>query len=156
MSKSQNYIIVLGGVFVFIGVIILGLIKYFYYQSQQIEIGKQIIDMLVFVIPSMIGTAMAMVFILNLVEKKELKEVTKLNNEFRNDIIKKEEDNQKTLARIEENIAINEKLENARNEDLKEYFTDQKIKEANHIKEHKIINKKLITFEQWMIQNKQG
>lgn len=156
MSKSQNYIIVLGGVFVFIGVIILGLIKYFYYQSQQIEIGKQIIDMLVFVIPSMIGTAMAMVFILNLVEKKELKEVTKLNNDFRNDIIKKEEDNQKTLARIDENIAINEKLENARNEDLKEYFTDQKIKEANHIKEHKIINKKLITFEQWMIQNKQG
>ncbi len=156
MSKSQNYIIVLGGVFVFIGVIILGLIKYFYYQSQQIEIGKQIIDMLVFVIPSMIGTAMAMVFILNLVEKKELKEVTKLNNEFRNDIIKKEEDNQKTLARIEENIAINEKLENARNEDLKEYFADQKTKEANHIKEHKIINKKLITFEQWMIQNKQG
>ena len=161
MSKSQNYIIVLGGVFAIIFVLIIGLIKYFFYQSEQIEIGKQIIDMLIAVIPAMMFCAMTMVGILNYVEKKEVKAATKLNNEFRADIIKqfkkisdKEENTQQTLGRIEENIAINEHSEATRNEELKEYFADQKTKEANHAREHKNINTKLTTFDEWMIQHK--
>ena len=155
MSKSQNYIIVLGGVFAIIFVLIIGLLKFFYFQSQQVETGRQIVDMLIAIIPAIIFAAMTMVGILNYVEKKEVKAATKLNNEFRTDIIKKEEDNQKTLARIEENIAINEKLEEARNDELKEYFINQKTKEANHTKEHKNINTKIFTFETWMKQHKQ-
>ena len=140
MSKSQNYIIVLGGVFAIIFVLIMGLLKYFFYQSEQIESGKQIVDMLIAIIPAIILCAITMVGILNYVEKKEVKAATILNIELRNEIIKKEEDNRKTLNRIEENITINESLENQRNEELK--------------KVHKSINTRMSIFERWMRKHK--
>ena len=140
MSKSQNYIIVLGGVFAIIFVLIMGLLKNFFYQSEQIESGKQIVDMLIAIIPAIILCAITMVGILNYVEKKEVKAATILNIELRNEIIKKEEDNRKTLNRIEENITINESLENQRNEELK--------------KVHKSINTRMSIFERWMRKHK--
>ena len=123
MSKDRNYTIVLGGIFVIIGIIVFGVIKYFIFQPENIDLQKQVIDFLTFVIPSSIGTALTMASILNLVEKKELKAVTKLNTEYSTKFIEKLEGIQTIILEIRQNELDREE--------------ESLLKEKEHLQVHK-------------------
>jgi uncharacterized membrane protein (DUF106 family) len=145
MSKSQNYIIVLGGTFFIIGVIIFGIFQYFYMSPD--DVGKQTLDFFKYVIPAVIGTAIVIVKVLNLVEKKELKEKTEQSNDYAKEIKELQSENHKQLLRIEESIATNEHNENKRNAELLKRFEAQLKKEEQHIDDHDKINKKIGSLE---------
>ncbi len=129
MSKVPNYYITIGGVIVMIGIVVFGSIKYIIFAAQDLNINKQVLDFLSFAIPAMLATALVMSSILNLVEKKELKAITKLSTKY-------QVENKEVLDRIEESLAIKETLDEVHQED------------------HKTINDKLINIKEWMIGHK--
>lgn len=162
MSKDKTYIIVIAGVFIFIAINTIGSFKFFFYQNDTVEIGKQIVDFLIYTVPASLATGVVMAQILNFNEKKELKAQTKLSNKYQEEIIQIQKsnqetiienaiDSQKTLARIEESIAVTEKLQETRDKEqgtrvkeLDSLIKDLKIhnkREERHDKEHKEINK---------------
>lgn len=140
MSKEKNYIIVLGGIAVIIGIIIFGAIKHFIYPDPDIESQRHIIDFLTSTIYSSIGTGMIIAMILNLVEKKELKGITKLNNDYSEKIISQQETFITQLSDILNGIAKINKNENERNRLLL-------IKDEKHKKEHEDINYRFESIE---------
>ncbi len=127
MSKDRNYIIVLGGIFVIIGIIVFGVVKYFIFGVT--DINSQAMDFLIFTIPSILGASLIIVSILNLVEKKDLKAVTKLNTEYSTKFIEKLESIETTVFAIRES-------EIDREEEVLE-------KEKKHIEVHEEIDSKI-------------
>ena len=81
-----------------------------------------------------------MASILNLAEKKELKEVTKLNNEYSVTIIKQQNTFITQLSDIAEGIAKINENENERNRLLL-------IKDSEHEKEHEDLDKRVESIE---------
>lgn len=171
MGKSQNYIITLVGVIFIIGIILFGVVRFYIFHAQEPDIKTQTIDFLFYVIPAMIGTAIAMAKILNLNEKKELKAEIKLSNEYQLEIksqqeemkqqsddvleiqkeaAKQQSENEKALLRIEENITIYENNEAQRSLDVKLYFEELNAKELKHKEKHKIIDENVKTIQDWI------
>lgn len=143
MSKERNYIIILGGVLVMIAVIVFGVIKHFLYPVAEIEPPQQAINFLTFVIPSLFLTGLTMSSIANLIEKKELKAVTKLNTEYSTKFIIKLESietavlaiRQSEIDREEESLEKEkEHLEVHKKMDSK--FKELKSKIDKHIENH--------------------
>ena len=140
MSKEKNYIIVLGGISVIIGIIIFGAIKHFVYPDPDIELQRHVIDFLTSTIYSTIGTGLIIAMILNLIEKKDLKEVTKLNNEYSKTIIDQQATFITQLSEISQGISKINENENERNRLLL-------IKDKKHDRDHETINKRFESLE---------
>lgn len=142
MSKSQNYIIVLGGMLVVIFIIIFGVIKYIIFGTEG-DINGQTINFLTYVIPAIIGTGMIIPMVLNLVEKKDLKAVTKLNTELLTTFVKKLENIETVLLEIRQN-EIDQEEESLKKEKehievhkkLDSTFTELTNKLNHHIQNH--------------------
>lgn len=132
MSKSQNYIIVLGGMIVVIFIIIFGVIKYIIFGTEG-DINGQTINFLTYVIPAIIGTGMVIPMVLNLVEKKDLKAVTKLNTELLTKFVTKLENIETVLLEIRQSEIDREE--------------DALKKEKEHIGVHKEIDTRFETIE---------
>lgn len=139
MSKDRNYIIVLGGIFVIIGIIVFGIFKYIIFGIT--NVNTQAMDFLIFVIPSILGASLIIVSILNLVEKKDLKALTELNNEYSKTIIIQQETFINQLTKIQEGIAKINENENERNRLLL-------IKDSKHKKAHENIDTRFNAIEQ--------
>lgn len=109
MSKAQNYIIVLGGGLFIIGTVIFGIYQFIVYSEKPDT--QQILDFFKYVIPSIIGTVFVIVRILNYVERKELKKATELANEYAEENKQLYKANVKQLTKVEEHLAIHEKIQ---------------------------------------------
>ena len=139
MSKNQNYIIILGGTFFIIGIIIFGIFQYFYMSPD--NIGKQMLDFFKYVIPAIIGTGFVLVRILNYGERKELKKATELANEYAEENKKLYKENVKQLAKVEEHLTTNEKMQEeneAERDEIKKDINRIELKIDNHIQAHKV------------------
>lgn len=138
MSKDKNYIIVLGGMIIIIGIIIFGSVKYFIFGGT--DISSEVLQFLLFTIPSILGTSLIIIGVLNLNEKKELKAVTKQNNEYSEKIFNQQSKFITQLATISEGIAKINSNENERNRLLL-------LKDGKNKKEHDNMYKRLDTIE---------
>ena len=141
MSKDRNYIIVLGGIFVIIGIIIFGVFKYIVFGVT--DVNTQAMDFLIFVIPSVLGASLIIVSILNLVEKKDLKAATKLNTELLTTFVTKLENIETVLLEIrqseihqEEESLKKEKEHLEIHKEIDSTFTELINKLNHHIENH--------------------
>lgn len=137
MSKAQNYIIVLGGGLFIIGTVIFGIYQFIVYSEKPDT--QQILDFFKYVIPSIIGTVFVIVRILNYVERKELKKATELANEYAEENKQLYKANVKQLTKVEEHLAIHEKVQegnNAEHKIMKEDIQRIENKIDKHITGH--------------------
>lgn len=137
MSKAQNYIIVLGGGLFIIGTVIFGIYQFVVYSEKPDT--QQILDFFKYVIPSIIGTVFVIVRILNYVERKELKKATELANEYAEENKQLYKANVKQLTKVEEHLAIHEKVQegnNAEHKAMKEDIQRIESKIDKHITYH--------------------
>lgn len=121
MSKDKNYIVVLGGMIIIIGIIVFACVKYFIFGVT--NMNSAVLDFLLFTIPSILGTSLIIVSILNLNEKRELKQVIKLNTELSTKFVTKLDHIETMILEIRQNEIDQEE------EALK--------KEKEHIQVHK-------------------
>jgi hypothetical protein len=127
---------------VVIFIIIFGVIKYIIFGTEG-DINGQTINFLTYVIPAIIGTGMIIPMVLNLVEKKDLKAVTKLNTELLTTFVKKLENIETVLLEIRQN-EIDQEEESLKKEKehievhkkLDSTFTELTNKLNHHIQNH--------------------
>ena len=142
MSKDKNYIVVLIGMIIIIGIIIFACVKYFIFGVT--NMNSAVLDFLLFTIPSILGTSLIIVSVLNLNEKKELKQVIKLNTELSTKFVTKLDNIETMILEIrqneidrEEDALKKEKEHLEVHKEIDSTIESLKTKIDNHIENHK-------------------